>query len=61
MVLNTTEFLCCVDKDDFFTSLATLGQNMYAIRTIVMVDDPAHGYTNPRYGIPLSNSVIMGK
>ena len=32
---------------------------MYAIRTILMVDDPAHGYTNPRYGIPLSNSVIM--
>ncbi|MGF9814338.1 ATP synthase subunit B family protein [Bacillus toyonensis] len=53
MVLNTTEFLCCVDKDAFFSSLATLGQNMYAIRTILMVDDPTHGYTNPRYGIPL--------
>ncbi len=24
MVLNTTEFLCCVDKEGFFSSLATL-------------------------------------
>ncbi|EJQ81607.1 glycosyltransferase family 2 protein [Bacillus toyonensis] len=53
MVLNTTEFLCCVDRDAFFSSLTTLGKNMYAIRTILMVDDPTHGYTNPRYGIPL--------
>ena len=60
MVLNTTEFLCCADKHAFFSSLATLGQNMYAIRTILMVDDPTHGYTNPRYGIPLSNNVITG-
>ncbi len=59
MVLNTTEFLCCVDKEAFF-SLATLGKNMYSIRTILMVDEPSHGYTNPRYGIPFSNSVTMG-
>ena len=30
---------------------------MYAIRTIVMVDDPAHGYTNPRYGIPCQTAL----
>ncbi|PGS26297.1 hypothetical protein COC59_12040 [Bacillus cereus] len=53
MVLNTTEFLCCFDKEAFFSSLATLGKNMYSIRTILMVDEPSHGYTNPRYGIPL--------
>ena len=34
---------------------------MYAIRTIVMVDDPAHGYTNPRYGIPLVKQRYHGK
>ncbi|MED2041357.1 glycosyltransferase family 2 protein, partial [Bacillus wiedmannii] len=50
---NTTEFLCCFDKEAFFSSLTSLKQNMYAIRTILMVDDPTHGYTNPRYGIPL--------
>ena len=61
MVLNTTEFLCCFDKEAFFSSLVTLKKNMYAIRTILMVDDPTHGYSNPRYGIPLSNSVIMGE
>lgn len=53
MVLNTTEFLCCFDKEAFFSSLAALGKNMYSIRTILMVDEPSHGYTNPRYGIPL--------
>ncbi|EEM86470.1 hypothetical protein bthur0012_54960 [Bacillus thuringiensis serovar pulsiensis BGSC 4CC1] len=53
MVLNTTEFLCCFDKESFFSSLATLGKSMYSIRTILMVDEPSHGYTNPRYGIPL--------
>ncbi|MEC2390011.1 hypothetical protein BK717_22945 [Bacillus thuringiensis serovar malayensis] len=53
MALNTTEFLCCFNKEAFFSSLTALGQNMYSIRTILMVDDPNHGYTNPRYGIPL--------
>ncbi len=53
MVLNTTEFLCCFNKEAFFSSLAALGKNMYSIRTILMVDEPSHGYTNPRYGIPL--------
>lgn len=61
MVLNTTEFLCCVDKHAFFSSLATLGKNMYAIRTILMVDDPTHGYTNPRYGIPLVKQRYHGR
>lgn len=61
MVLNTTEFLCCIDKESFFSSLATLGQNMYAIRTILMVDDPTHGYTNPRYGIPLVKQRYHGR
>ncbi|KFN01424.1 hypothetical protein [Bacillus clarus] len=53
MVLNTTEFLCCFDKEAFFSSLNILGQNMYSIRVIMMVDDPNHGYTNPKYELPL--------
>ncbi|WP_255258976.1 glycosyltransferase family 2 protein [Bacillus toyonensis] len=53
MVLNTTEFLCCFDTEAFYSSLATLGKNMYSIRTILMVDEPTHSYSNPRYGIPL--------
>ncbi|PGE67870.1 glycosyltransferase family 2 protein [Bacillus toyonensis] len=53
MVLNTTEFLCCFNKDDFFLSLSLLGQNMYLIRMIMMIDDPDYGYKNPRYGLPL--------
>ncbi|WP_459502423.1 glycosyltransferase family 2 protein [Bacillus sp. C1] len=53
MVLNTTEFLCCFDKDKFFSSLHLLGENMYSIRVIVMIDDPNHGYTDPTYRLPL--------
>ncbi|WP_046946230.1 hypothetical protein, partial [Bacillus cereus] len=61
MVLNTTEFLCCFDKEAFFSSLVTLRKNMYAIRTILMVDDPTHGYSNPRYGIPLVKQRYHGR
>ncbi|HDR7364181.1 hypothetical protein COM21_12220 [Bacillus toyonensis] len=53
MVLNTTEFLCCIDKEAFFLSLSLLGQNMYLIRMIMMIDDPDYGYKDPRYGLPL--------
>ncbi|MGE7883584.1 glycosyltransferase family 2 protein [Bacillus sp. NPDC094077] len=53
MVLNTTEFLCCFNKDDFFLSLSLLGENMYSIRVIMMVDDPNYGYKDPIYELPL--------
>ncbi|KEK17807.1 hypothetical protein, partial [Bacillus gaemokensis] len=41
------------NKDDFFLSLNLLGQNMYAIRMILMIDDLNHGYTDPVYHLPL--------
>ncbi|MFB9330020.1 glycosyltransferase family 2 protein [Paenibacillus aurantiacus] len=53
MVLNTTEFLCCRNKEQFFTSLNDLGQSMYVIRGINMVDPPYHGYRDPDYSLPL--------
>ncbi len=33
---------------------------MYSIRTILMVDDPMHAYTKPRYGIPLVKQRFHG-
>lgn len=53
MVLNTTEFLWCREKNEFFNDLNTLGGNMYSIKVIFMVDDPNHGYTDPVYSLPL--------
>ncbi|MFU2028420.1 hypothetical protein CN582_21695 [Bacillus wiedmannii] len=53
MVLNTTEFLCCNNVEEFFSSLHTLGQNMYAIRMIVMIDKHNYNYSKLRYSIPL--------
>lgn len=53
MVLNTTEFLCCRDKEEFFSSLDDLGENMYLIRGITLIDDPNHGYSDPVYTLPL--------
>ena len=53
MVLNTTEFLCCNNVEEFFSSLHTLGQNMYAIRMIVMIDKHDYNYSKLRYSIPL--------
>lgn len=53
MVLNTTEFLCCFNKEQFFTSLNSNGGNMFSIRVIMMIDEPSHDYSNPRYSIPL--------
>lgn len=53
MVLNTTEFLCCYNKEQFFKSLNTMSGNMFSIRMIMMIDEPTHGYTNPRYSSPL--------
>lgn len=53
MVLNTTEFLCCRDKAEFFSSLDNLGENMYFIRNIILIDDPNHGYSDPVYTLPL--------
>ncbi|OXM84407.1 hypothetical protein [Paenibacillus rigui] len=53
MVLNTTEFLCCWDKQPFFDSLPLLGEQMYSIRTIVMVDPLNAGYPDPVYTVPL--------
>ncbi|TKI90936.1 glycosyltransferase family 2 protein, partial [Bacillus cereus] len=32
MVLNTTEFLCCYNKEQFFKSLSTMGGNLFSIR-----------------------------
>ncbi|HDR7849242.1 TPA: glycosyltransferase family 2 protein [Bacillus toyonensis] len=60
MVLNTTEFLCCSNKEEFFSSLTKLKRKMYSIRTILMVDDPMHAYTKPRYGIPLVKQRFHG-
>lgn len=53
MVLNTTEFLCCRNKEQFFASLNDLGQHMYLIRGINLVDDPNHEYEEPIYTLPL--------
>ena len=53
MVLNTTEFLCCNNVEEFFSSLHTLGQNMYAIRMIVAIDKHDYNYSKLRYSIPL--------
>lgn len=53
MVLNTTEFLCVWDKAPFFSSLVTLGERIYSIRIITMVDVSSEGYTDPIYTIPL--------
>ncbi|MGE6537739.1 glycosyltransferase family 2 protein [Bacillus luti] len=53
IVLNTTEFLCCNNAEEFFSSLHTLSENMYAIRMIVMVDKHDYPYSKLRYSIPL--------
>ncbi|MGR4032555.1 glycosyltransferase family 2 protein, partial [Bacillus sp. ZZQ-131] len=53
IVLNTTEFFCCNNTEEFFSSLHTLGQNMYAIRMILMIDNHNYNYSKPRYSIPL--------
>jgi len=53
MSLNTTEFLCFSNKEDFFSSLDLLGENMYLIEIIKMVDNLNHDYTTPTYQQPL--------
>lgn len=53
MVLNTTEFLCCRDKKDFFDSLHKLGEKMYSIRCIYLIDDPNYVYKEPVYTQPI--------
>nr|WP_277546888.1 glycosyltransferase family 2 protein [Brevibacillus laterosporus] len=60
MVLNTTEFLCCQNKDEFFSSLTALGEHMYSIRVIMLVDDPNHSYPEAVYNIPLVNQRYHG-
>ncbi|WGU94667.1 glycosyltransferase family 2 protein [Paenibacillus dendritiformis] len=52
-VLNTTEFLCFRDKQQFYTTLEALGNDMYFIRSIYMVDDPKYGYPDPHPAVPL--------
>ncbi|MGE7883583.1 glycosyltransferase family 2 protein [Bacillus sp. NPDC094077] len=53
MVLNTTEFLCCQNKSEFFTSLISFHNQMHAIRLILMVDPLDSIYSKPRYSLPL--------
>ncbi|PEN82955.1 hypothetical protein CN553_28515 [Bacillus cereus] len=53
MILNTTEFLCFRDKEEFFSFLNNLGEEMYSIPIITMVDDPKENYTDPVYELPL--------
>ncbi len=53
MILNTTEFLCFSNKEQFWASLDQLGGNMYWIEGMIMVDDPNYGYQEPVYEIPL--------
>ncbi|EJQ71610.1 MULTISPECIES: glycosyltransferase family 2 protein [Bacillus] len=43
MVLNTTEFLWCFNKEQFFTSLNSNGGNKFSIRVIKMIDERYHG------------------
>nr|WP_197235485.1 glycosyltransferase family 2 protein [Bacillus cereus] len=53
ITLNTTEFFCCQDKNNFFSSLDNLGENMYSIRCIPLIDDPNYNYKDPVYTKPL--------
>ncbi|TVX93384.1 glycosyltransferase family 2 protein [Paenibacillus agilis] len=53
MTLNTTEFLCSPNINQFFSKLKNLDNNMYHLRTIFLVDDPTFGYTAPDPDIPL--------
>jgi Glycosyl transferase family 2 len=53
MILNTTEFLCFSNKEKFWASLTDLGERMYWIEGMVMVDDPDYSYQDPNYEMPL--------
>ncbi len=44
MILNTTEFLCVQDKNQFWNSLHELGGRMYWLEGLIMVDDPNYNY-----------------
>ena len=44
MILNTTEFLCVQDKNQFWKSLNELGGRMYWLEGLIMVDDPNYSY-----------------
>lgn len=53
MTLNSTEFLCCKNKVEFFNTLNNFGKQMYAIRTILMIDPSYNYYPDPSYMSPL--------
>ncbi len=60
MILNTTEFLCVQDKNQFWKSLHDMGGRMYLLEGLVMVDDPNYNYTEPIYELPLVKQRFHG-
>ncbi|MBH0349732.1 glycosyltransferase family 2 protein [Bacillus cereus] len=60
MILNTTEFLCVQDKNQFWKSLNELGGRMYWLEGLVMVDDPNYNYPELNFGLPLMKQRFHG-
>ncbi|MBJ8206226.1 hypothetical protein JDS91_34350, partial [Bacillus cereus] len=60
MILNTTEFLCVQDKNQFWKSLNELGGRMYWLEGLIMVDDPNYNYPDLNFGIPLMKQRFHG-
>lgn len=60
MSLNTTEFLCVRDKEEFYSTLEAVGSSMYYVRPIELIDDPNYGYKDPDPAIPLVKQRFHG-
>ena len=60
MILNTTEFLCVQDKNQFWKSLHELGGRMYWLEGLVMVDDPNYNYPDLNFGLSLMKQRFHG-
>ncbi|WP_337912754.1 glycosyltransferase family 2 protein [Paenibacillus arenosi] len=60
MVLNTTEFLCVRNKEQFFKSLYEKGMRMYLIKWFLLGDPPNYPYRDPVYTVPLVQQRFHG-
>lgn len=60
IILNTTEFFCVQDKEQFWKSLKDLGGRMYGLEGLIMVENPNYNYPKLRYSISLMKQRFHG-